>query len=97
MKFMNVCHYISDLDRVATLRPAHRKYMDELDQQGRLWAAGPLANGLGALFIYEAPNEEQAEEVFRNDPYALGGVIESHELAAWDAALYNAAPLTRNQ
>ncbi len=96
MKFINLCHYIVDLDRVATLRPAHRKYMAELDAQGQLWAAGPLTSGLGALFIYESPNVEAAEDIFRHDPYFTGGVIQNHELAAWDAALYNAPPLTPN-
>jgi hypothetical protein len=90
MKFINLCHYTSDLDKVATLRPAHRRYIDELDQKGKLWAAGPFANGLGALFVYEAETFHEAEDIFRNDPYLLGEVIDNHELTAWDAALYYA-------
>src|SRR6202000_1312384 len=54
VKFIHLCHYIDDLDRVADLRPAHRQYMDLLDSQHKLWAAGPFADGKGALFIYEA-------------------------------------------
>jgi hypothetical protein len=88
MKFINLCHYVSDLDKVAKLRPAHRNYMDELEQQGRLWAAGPFADGQGALFIYEAETLQEAEEIFHGDPYRLGEVIDSHELVAWNAALY---------
>jgi hypothetical protein len=63
MKFINLCHYVSDLDKVAKLRPAHRNYMDELEQQGRLWAAGPFADGQGALFIYEAETLQEATAV----------------------------------
>jgi uncharacterized protein YciI len=91
MKFMNLCHYVSDLTKVAAVRPAHRAYMAELDQRGQLWAAGPLADGRGGLFIYEADKLEDAQAIFQNDPYFLGQVIETHELAPWDAALYKIA------
>ena len=91
MKFMNLCHYVSDLSKVTALRPAHRAYMAELDKREQLWAAGPLADGSGGLFIYEADTLGDAQAIFHNDPYFLGQVIETHELAQWDAALYKTA------
>jgi uncharacterized protein len=90
MKFVHLCHYIDDLDRVAELRPAHRQYMAQLDSQNKLWAAGPFADGTGALFIYEAPDQQAAEEIFHADPYFTGRVLAISNLTAWSPALYNA-------
>jgi uncharacterized protein YciI len=91
MKFVNLCHYIDDLNRVAELRPAHRRYMARLDSENKLWAAGPFADGTGALFIYEAEDLFAAEEIRRADPYFMEKAFATSELAAWSPALYNAA------
>jgi uncharacterized protein YciI len=90
MKFINLCHYIDDLNRVAELRPAHRQYMAQLDSENKLWAAGPFADGTGALFIYEAVDLRAAEEIRQADPYFVGEAFARSELAAWSPALYNA-------
>jgi uncharacterized protein YciI len=89
MKFANLCHYVEDLDRVAKLRPAHRGYMAQLNAEKKLWAAGPFADGTGALFIYEAPDVHAAEAILHADPYFTGGVLASTQLTAWTPALYN--------
>jgi uncharacterized protein YciI len=89
VKFINMCHYIEDLERVAELRPAHRMYMAQMDLQGKLWAAGPFKSGTGALFIYEAADQRAAEEIIHADPYFAGGVVATSELVAWSPALYN--------
>jgi uncharacterized protein len=90
MKFINLCRYIGDSERVAELRPAHRQYMAQLDSENKLWAAGPFSDGTGALFIYEAEDLHAAEEILHADPYFTGGALEKFELTAWNPALYNA-------
>lgn len=90
MKFVHLCHYIDDLNRVAELRPAHRQYMAQLDLENKLWAAGPFGDGTGALFIYEAVDQRAAEEICQADPYYIGNAFANSELAAWSPALYNA-------
>jgi uncharacterized protein YciI len=89
MKFIAICHYIEDLDHVAKLRPAHREYMAQLNSEGKLWAAGPFADGTGALFIYEAVDKNAAKDILLSDPYFIGEVFARYELTAWDPALYN--------
>jgi uncharacterized protein YciI len=89
MKFIHLCHYIEDLERVAELRPAHRQYMAQLDAENKLWAAGPFTNGAGALFIYEALDQHAAEAIREADPYYSGRVLANSELLAWSPALYN--------
>jgi uncharacterized protein YciI len=89
MKFIHVCHYIRDLDRVNELRPAHRQYMAKLDSENKLWAAGPFADGTGAPFIYEARDLNAAQNILHSDPYFTGGVLQKSEVIPWAPALYN--------
>jgi uncharacterized protein len=89
MKFIHMCHYVGDLDRVAELRPAHRQYMAQLDAENKLWAAGSFENGKGALFIYEAVDQHAAEAIRQADPYVTGRALTVSELTAWSPALYN--------
>jgi uncharacterized protein YciI len=84
MKIVNNVGYIGDAEKVASVRPAHRVFMSKLGEQGRLVAAGPLSDGSGAIFIYEADNLEDAEAIFAQDPYTLGGVVADHKMHAWE-------------
>jgi hypothetical protein len=80
MKIVNNVTYIGDAEKVASVRPAHRAFMSRLGEQGRLVAAGPLCDGSGAIFIYEADNLEAAEAIFAQDPYTLGGMVADHKM-----------------
>ncbi|KAF7963731.1 hypothetical protein AWV80_06315 [Cupriavidus sp. UYMU48A] len=70
MKFAAFVEYVSEPERLAQLRPAHRAYLQDLLQQGRLVVAGPFADGTGALFVYEVANESEASKLAANDPFA---------------------------
>ncbi|ATD06683.1 YciI family protein [Pseudoalteromonas piscicida] len=69
--------------RLAT-RPAHLARLEELKQQGRLFAAGPLpaidsedpgeAGFTGSLVIAEFENLESAQQWASADPYIDAGV-----------------------
>jgi uncharacterized protein YciI len=84
VKIVNHVSYISDAEKVASVRPVHRAFMSKLGEQGRLVAAGPLRDGSGAIFIYEADNLEDAEAIFAQDPYTLAGVVAGHTMQAWE-------------
>jgi uncharacterized protein YciI len=84
VKIINHVSYVSDAQKVASVRPAHRAFMSKLGAQGRLVAAGPLCDGSGALFIYEADNLDEAETFFAEDPYTLAGVVANHNMQAWE-------------
>jgi uncharacterized protein YciI len=83
MKFANYIRYVEDQDAVAAIRPAHRAYLHGLLERGQLAAAGPFADGSGALFIYEADDIETADGLAKADPYTLGGVIEQQAITPW--------------
>lgn len=64
-----------------TYRSQHLAYIDELDQQGKIFAKGPFADGAGGMVIYIADSLEEAREMAENDPYVSEGVrrLELHE------------------
>ncbi len=83
MKFVNHVTYCEDQDKVSALRPEHRKYASHLMNEGKLVAAGPFTDGRGALFIYEADSLEEAQDLFANDPFTIGGAIVRHDIRSW--------------
>ena len=93
MKFANYIRYVEDQDAVAAIRPAHRAYLHGLLEGGQLAAAGPFADGSGALFIYEAGDIGTARGLAKADPYTLGGVIKQQTITPWDLVYSNLALL----
>jgi uncharacterized protein len=83
MKFANYIHYVDDQDAVAAIRPTHRAYLHGLLENGQLAAAGPFADGTGALFIYEADDIDAARGLAEDDPYTRGGVIKQQTITPW--------------
>ncbi|MEJ1978848.1 MAG: YciI family protein [Acetobacteraceae bacterium] len=81
MKFVNYAKY--NPEKITALRPVHRAYAARLMAEGKLVTAGPLTDGSGGLFIYEAETLEEAEALVRDDPYTTGGGIASYELTGW--------------
>ena len=51
MHFVNFASYVTDRERVADVRPAHRAYAEQLRLAGRLVIGGPFHNDSGALLI----------------------------------------------
>jgi uncharacterized protein len=86
MKIINYATYIDDQQVVAGIRPTHRRYMDTLIADGRLIAGGPLADGTGALFIYDVASMQEARAIVAADPYSTDGAFAHVELKAWDVA-----------
>jgi uncharacterized protein YciI len=95
MKYVNHLHYIDDLKAVAKVRPTHRAYLAGLAERGNIVAARPFADSTGALFIYEADDEETAHRFAAQDPYSLGGVIRDQTIKQWELLYPNTALLER--
>src|SRR5215470_4069022 len=91
MKFANYIRYVENQDAVAAIRSAHRAYLHGLLEVGQLAAAGPFADGSGALFIYEAGDIDTARGLAEVDPYTLGGVIKQQTITPWDLVYSNPA------
>ncbi|WP_078553633.1 YciI family protein [Bacillus alkalicellulosilyticus] len=65
----------------AKYRPAHLEYLQELEQEGKIFAKGPFIDGTGGMVIYIAESIEEAKELAEKDPYIIEGVrtLELHE------------------
>jgi len=83
--------YSTDVENSLELRkaarPAHLARLEKLDEQGRLFSAGPLpaidsddpadAGFTGSLVIAEFSSLEAAREWAATDPYVTGGVYDN--------------------
>lgn len=82
MKFATFIEY-GNHDVIAEHRPRHREYLSKLQNEGRLAASGPFEDDSGALIIYEADSQEQAEELLENDPFREAGVFQHYTMKPW--------------
>ncbi|MFF0270436.1 YciI family protein [Kribbella sp. NPDC004536] len=74
---------VSETDRRLEVRPAHREYLAELKTAGKLVAAGPFADGTGALLVYDVADEAELRDILAKDPYTPANVYELATLAEW--------------
>ena len=88
MKFVAIIDYTSDKAAIKAAGSAHREYFRGLLDSGHLFAAGPLADDAGALWIYEAETPSEADKRVRDDSYNAAGVFlkwQIHPVAYWPA------------
>ena len=74
---------IAETDRRMEVRPAHREYLAELKEAGKLVAAGPFADQTGALLVYDVADEAELRDILAKDPYTPANVAEVTTLAEW--------------
>jgi uncharacterized protein YciI len=89
MKFAAVIDYKADNPKVAEVRPAHRKYLGELKEKGKLVISGPFPETGGALIVYEAGSKDEAEALIKADPFTTGGVFTSWVIRSWNPIFIN--------
>lgn len=93
MKFAALIEYTSDKEKIAAVRPEHRRYLSELIATGRLAISGPTLDDWGAIIVYEAENQEQAENLLRADPFHAAGVFVRWTWRPWNPIFGNKALL----
>jgi uncharacterized protein YciI len=89
MKFAAIIKYISDADKIQSVRPLHRAYLTSLLNQGNIVATGPFTDGFGALIIYEAIDHDATETLIKNDPFYKEGIFISWDLHPWNCVMAN--------
>ena len=89
MKFAAIIKYISDADKIQSVRPLHRAYLTSLLNQGNIVATGPFTDGFGALIIYEATDHDATETLIKNDPFYKEGIFISWDLHPWNCVMAN--------
>jgi uncharacterized protein YciI len=61
----------------------HAAFMDRLFEQGRVVLGGPYADFSRNLVVVEAPDREEVENRFREDPWTLAGILDAAEVIEW--------------
>ncbi|MEC3980560.1 YciI family protein [Amycolatopsis sp. H20-H5] len=62
-------------EKLAEVRPRHRDFLRALAAEGKVAVAGPLADGLGGITLYQAEDDTALKALIDQDPYHLEGVI----------------------
>lgn len=89
MKFAAVIEYITDKDKIQSIRPTHRQYLASLVAKGKLAASGPFLDDYGALIIYEADSAEEAESLLKGDPFHANGIFVRWMVRPWNPVMAN--------
>lgn len=61
--------HMIDVQKNEETRPAHIKYLEELDKQGKIYARGPFSDQSGGLVVYIADTFEEALSLAEQDPH----------------------------
>jgi hypothetical protein len=88
MPFFAVTYTYTDAaDRRDVHRPAHRAFLRELFDAGKLAASGPFAAADGrpdgALLVVRADDEAAALALLGADPFLLQGLIDDRTARGW--------------
>jgi uncharacterized protein YciI len=89
MKFAAIIEYIQDKAKIAEVRPVHRQYLASLKDKGQLAISGPFTDDWGALIVYEAGSNEEAETLLRGDPFHESGIFVSWTIRPWNTVIAN--------
>lgn len=77
--------YVDDAEFVNEHRPEHRKYVQQLIDQGQLLAAGPLVedDSAGGLLLFSVETKDRVLELANGDPFVIQGVVTSQTVSEW--------------
>ncbi len=65
----------------------HANFMDRLFEQGRIVLGGPYADNRRVLLVVQARDAAEASDLFRDDPWAEGGILVESETIEWSVFL----------
>ena len=82
--FLIKVSFIEDTEKRMSVRPAHRAFLKDLYDSGRLYAAGPFIDDKGGVSIYDVADLEEAEATLAKDPYATNGIFATTEIREWN-------------
>lgn len=88
MLFVIIGHDAPDSkEKRPVYREEHLAKLRELEQQGKLFLAGPFTDVSGSLVIVDVGSEEEAKQIAQNDPYVTHGVFDSFEVKPFKKVL----------
>ena len=68
-------------EKIKQLVPHHEDYWEDLNLPG--YEGAPFADATGGMIIFDALDEEYAEDVIKNDPFNKQQIVERWYLKEW--------------
>lgn len=92
MKYFTVTYtYGEDMELVLATRPAHREFIAQHVEAGRVIAAGPFEDcdnqSLIIVALPDGAGEEDVDKLLANDPYVVANALGGREIRPWNAVL----------
>lgn len=75
-----------DREKDLEIREEHIQYLNDLIQQGKIFAKGPFTDGSGGLIIFNVSTYEEAKQLADNDPVVREN-SRTMELHEWKSSL----------
>lgn len=82
MPYYTALLHMLDAEKNKEVLPRHIAYLDQLDEQGKIFGRGPFADGSGGMVIYIADTWDEAQQMAENDPHVVEEVRRL-ELKEW--------------
>jgi uncharacterized protein YciI len=82
-KFVALLDFNDDKVLLTRTRPAHREYLQELVDAGKIWLSGPWVDDTGAMLVFETETMEDAQRLIDDDPYQTEGVLSNARIKEW--------------
>ena len=64
-------------------KPAHRRWLSEQVDAGRILTVGPFTDGSGALLIVSAGSADDVEELLSRDPHRTADLVADTAIRPW--------------
>jgi uncharacterized protein YciI len=75
--------YGENFELLDSFRPAHRAWLKEQEDAGRLLAAGRMTDIPSSLLIWQAESPDELAAVLDEDPFDQAGLIAERDVAEW--------------
>lgn len=72
--FLIIIDYLKPMTFVDEHTPAHRAYLDECYQQGKLLISGPQVPRTGGVIIANVKTLAEVHDIIHNDPFSIHDV-----------------------
>ncbi|RLL46751.1 hypothetical protein D8M04_05985 [Oceanobacillus piezotolerans] len=82
MRYFAVFLPMKDEEKSKAYRPEHLAYLEQKEEERKVFARGPFIDGTGGFVVYIADNLEEAERMVKEDPYIVHGA-RNYEIREW--------------
>ncbi|MCE5314703.1 MAG: YciI family protein [Armatimonadota bacterium] len=68
--------YIKPIDEVERVLPAHKAYLDTLNEAGILVCCGPMKPRTGGVILLGLESREMVDDILKDDPFNTEEIVE---------------------